>query len=192
MKHRRLALTGLLALAVTFGVTGAANATDDAPILKPVAGTLVCTAGGEGVEIKEGVVTIDGKKVASLSVTKAIPAMPGEPGEQGETAAVAPAVPLPPGEPGDFAGTVTVAPLPEGDAAALPAKPFPGKPGEVIEFGKTEAAIPAGEAGVEAAQPTSPEGPSFSSDGPEAPEGAKVVCVSRAVPAKPAAPKATD
>ncbi len=46
MKHRRLAAAGLLALAVTFGATGAANATDDAP---PRPGsTIACTIDGKG------------------------------------------------------------------------------------------------------------------------------------------------
>ncbi|WP_197038828.1 hypothetical protein [Herbidospora cretacea] len=204
MKHRRLAVSGLLALAVTFGVTGAANATDDVPTLKPVGGTIACTAGGEGVEIKEGVVTIDGKEVTSIAVTKAIPAIPAEPG--GENVASAVPMPVPPGEAGKVSDVTTAVPLTgeDGGPVALPARPFTGKPGEPVEFGKVIAAVPAGEAGVkagvDAAQPTAPEGPthstadgpgpSFSSDGSEAPEGAKVVCFATAASADSAAPAA--
>nr|WP_157554742.1 hypothetical protein [Herbidospora sakaeratensis] len=205
MKHRRLAVSGLLALAVTFGVTGAANATDDAPTLKPVGGSIACTAGGEGIEIKEGVVTIDGKEVASLSVTKAIPAIPAEPGAQAGGENVASAVPAPPGEAGKPTDVVIAAPLTgeageNGGPVTLPAQPL---------HGKVIAAIPAGEAGVkagvDAAQPAAPEGPthttadesgdagpSFSGDGPDAPEGAKVVCFAAAVPAGSAVPAAPE
>lgn len=208
MKHRRLAASALLALAVTFGVTGAANATDDAPT-PPVGATIACTPGGEGIEIKEGVVTIDGKKVASLSITKAIPAQPGA---QAGGENVASAVPVPPGEAGKLTDVVIAAPLTgeageNGGPVTLPAQPFHGKPGEPVEFGKVIAAIPAKEAGVkagvDAAQPAAPEGPthttadesgkvgpSFSSDGPDAPEGAKVVCIASAISADSAAPAA--
>ncbi|TKK85953.1 hypothetical protein FDA94_23950 [Herbidospora galbida] len=212
MKHRRLAVSGLLALAVTFGVTGAANATDDVPTLKPVSGTIACTAGGEGVEIKEGVVTINGKEVTSISVTKAIPAIPAVPGAQAGGEDVASAVPVRPGEAGEPTDVVIAAPDEPGGTGenggpvTLPARPFDGKPGEPVEFGKVIAAIPAGEAGVkagvDAAQPAAPEGPthttadgpgpSFSSDGSEAPEGAKVVCFASAVPAGSAAPAAPE
>ncbi|WP_157519926.1 hypothetical protein [Herbidospora daliensis] len=211
MKHRRLAVSGLLALAVTFGVTGAANATDDTPTLKPVGGSIACTAGAEGIEIKEGVVTIDGKEVTSLSLTKAIPATPAEPGAQTGGAGVASAVPVSPEKAGPT-DVVIAAPLPgqpgePGGPVTLRAQPFPGKPGDPVEFGKVVAAIPAGEAGVkasvDAAQPAAPEGPThttteepgeagptFSSDGPNAPDGAKVVCFATAVPAESAAPLA--
>ncbi|WP_157518063.1 hypothetical protein [Herbidospora mongoliensis] len=208
MKHRRLAAAGLLALAVTFGATGAANATDDVvPTLTSVADTISCTAvDGENVQIKDGVITVDGKEVAAVKVTKAIPALPGEPGVPaaphpaggpvlvgGEGLAVAAAAPLPPGEPGKLAETVTI-------VAAVP-----GEPSGPIELGEVKAVpalpMPQGEAGTTMAKPTSPdEGPSFSIGGeagqaspgegaPHAIEGAKVVCVSAKAPKSPEAPE---
>ncbi|GAB1819792.1 hypothetical protein [Herbidospora sp. RD11066] len=186
MKHRRLAAAGLLALAVTFGVTGAANATDDAPTLTAVAGTITCTAVHSGnVQVKDGVITVDGKEVAAVRAAEAVPALPGKPGAPGDLgeAGVAVAVAPLPDEPGKLATTVTIAepvpgqepagPIKMGELTAVPASPMPVPPGEI----GTTMARPALPEGASFGTATGGEGKaSFDENGPKPVEGASVVC----------------
>ncbi|WP_157521652.1 hypothetical protein [Herbidospora cretacea] len=166
MKHRRLAAAGLLALAVIFGATGAANATDDAP---DPGGTVSCT--------------VDGKEV---TLTKAIPALPAKPGEAGDPAKPGLTITTAPefGETGKLAGSATIV------------VPAPGEAGGPVELGEATAAVPAVPAVPVAALPSGetdiamaqPSGPSFSVEGHESPTGVKITCVHSAAPESPVAP----